>query len=78
MCVLAVTLAHLLAREYARQDLKFSIDVLLRELMTSKEVLSVFPDKNGGTYCIVTERSPHQQQLLDVLGNPVPRFESVR
>ena len=62
ICVLAVTLAHLLQREYARQDLKFSGDVLLRELTTIEEVLWVYPDKNSGTHLTLTERSPRQQQ----------------
>ena len=78
ICVLAVTLAHLLQREYARQNLTLSLDVLLRDLTTIEEVLWVYPEPHGGTHLTLTERTPRQQRLLDLLSIPVPQFKSVR
>ena len=43
ICVLAVTLAHLLRREYVRAGIDLSLPTLLKELTAIQEVLWVYP-----------------------------------
>ncbi len=73
ICVLAVTLAHLLRREYARAGLELSLSTLLDELTAIQEVAWLYPGKRKTESVIhLTDRTPRQQQLLDLLPIPMP------
>ncbi|MCL5066293.1 MAG: IS1634 family transposase [Firmicutes bacterium] len=73
ICVLAVTLSHLLHREYARAGLEISLPRLLEQLATIQEVAWVYPSSDHQEPQIsLTDRTPQQQQLLDLLAIPMP------
>ena len=73
ICVLAVTLAHLLRREYARAGLELSLPRLLQELTTIQEVAWLYPQsRHAEPQISLTDRTPRQQQLLDLLAIPMP------
>ncbi|MDA8195410.1 MAG: transposase [Thermaerobacter sp.] len=72
ICVLAVTLVNLLRRECARGGIDLSVADLLDELTTIHEVLYHYPPASGLDACLtLTDRTPRQQQLLDLLAIPV-------
>jgi len=72
ICVLAVTLAHLLHREYARAGLEISLPRLLEQLTTIQEVAWFYPSSDHREPQIsLTDRTPQQQQLLDLLAIPM-------
>jgi len=59
ICVLAVTLAHLLRREYARAGLELSLPVLLQELTTTQEVAWLYPQsRHAEPQITLTDRTP--------------------
>ena len=73
ICVLAVTFAHLLGREYARAGLELSLPKLLQELTTIQEVAWLYPQsRHAEPQISLTDRTPRQQQLLDLLAIPMP------
>ena len=73
ICVLAVTLAHLLRREYARAGIDLSLPTLLKELTAIQEVLWVYPFRTQmPPQLVLTDRTPRQQQLLDHLAIRLP------
>lgn len=68
ICVLAVTLVHLLRRECARGGIDASVAELLDTLTSIQEVLYHYaPDSLQESYVTLTARTPRQQQLLDLL-----------
>ena len=67
ICVLAVTLAHLLRREYVQAGIDLSLPTLLKELTAIQEVLWVYPPQTQmAPQLVLTDRTPRQQQLLDL------------
>ncbi len=73
ICVLAVTLAHLLRRECAQAGVDLSLPALLQELTTIREVAWLFPSHCGTKPCLtLTKRTAQQQQLMDLLSIPLP------
>jgi transposase len=73
LCILAVTLAHLLRRHYAQAGLPLSLPELLQDLTAMQQVLLVYPSGSGiPDRLTLTDRTPRQQQLLDLLDIPVP------
>lgn len=77
-CVLALTLAHLLRREMARQGIALSTDALLNELNEIQEIVNVYPTEGaaGGrpsTRRVLTGRTALQEQLYRAL--KLERFE---
>ena len=71
VCVLAVTPVHLLRRECVRGGVEASVAELLKGLTTIEEVLFHYPAHSDRTaHLTLTERTPRQQQLLDLLGIP--------
>ncbi len=78
ICVLAVTLAHLLRREVARGGIELSLPDLLQELTDVQEVLLEYPAPSpGGARLTLTDRTRRQQQLLDYLQIPDPMAKPV-
>ncbi len=66
ICVLAVTLAHLLRREYVQVGIDLSLPIFLKELTAIQEVLWVDPPRTQmAPQSVLTDRTPRQQQLLD-------------
>ena len=73
LCILAVTLAHLLRRHYAQAGLPLSLPELLQDLTAMQQVLLVYPSGSGiPDRLTLTDLTPRQQQLLDLLDIPVP------
>lgn len=73
ICVLAVTLAHLLRRECAAAGIDLSLPTLLKDLTTIQEVLWMYPGPSPrDPQLVLTDRTPRQQQLLDHLAIPLP------
>ena len=78
ICVLAVTLAHLLRREVARAGVALSLPQLLRDLTTVQEVLWEYPPPSPlGVRLTLTDRTRRQQQILDSLQIPEPMAKPV-
>lgn len=72
ICVLAVTLVHLLRRECAHGGMEVSVAELLEDLTTIEEVLYHYPAGSDlDAYLTLTERTERQQKLLDLLAIPV-------
>ncbi len=71
ICVLAVTLAHLLRRECAAAGIDLSLPTLLKDLTTIQEVLWVYPNHTDPQLTL-TDRTRRQQHLLDLLAVPLP------
>ncbi len=73
ICMIAVTLAHLLRREYAQAGIDLSLPTLLKELTAIQEVLWVYPSRTQmPPQLVLTDRTPRQQQLLDHLAIRLP------
>ena len=69
-CVLALTLTALLRQELHRNGIELSIPALLETLSGIYEVAVIYPHNEGRRYkdhMTLTERSPLQQQLMDLL-----------
>lgn len=78
ICVLAVTVAHLLRREIVRAGVEVSLPQLLRDITDIQEVLLAYPPGSGAeAQLTLTERTRRQQQILDCLGIPEPIAKSV-
>ncbi len=76
ICVLAVTLAHLLRRECATAGIDLSLPTLLNDLTTIQEVLWMYPGPSPqDPQLVLTDRTPRQQQLLDHLAIPLPAVQ---
>ncbi len=78
ICVLAVTLAHLLRREVARGGIDVSLPDLMADLTDVQEVLLEYPSPSTwGARLTLTDRTRRQQQILDYLQIPDPMAKSV-
>jgi transposase len=78
VCVLAVTLAHLLRREVVRAGIDLSLPQLLQELAQVQEVLLEYPPPSTtGARLTLTDRTRLQQQILDHLKIPEPMAKPV-
>ena len=73
ICVLAVILAHLLHRECVHAGIDLSLPALLQELTSIHEVAWMYPQTTRlAPQLTLTERTPRQQQLLDLFAIPLP------
>lgn len=73
ICVLAVTLAHLLRREVVRAGVDISLPQLLQDLTDVQEVLLEYPPPSTiGARLTLTDRTRRQQRILDHLKIPEP------
>lgn len=78
ICVLAVTLAHLLRRKVAQGGIEVSLPDLLRDLTDVQEVLLKYPPPSTwGARLTLTDRTRRQQQILDYLQIPDPMAKPV-
>ncbi len=78
LCVLAVTVAHLLRREAARNGIDLSLPQLLQDLTEVQEVLLAYPETSGTRDRLtLTTRTRRQQKLLDLFGVPDPMAKPV-
>ncbi len=78
ICVLAVTIAHLLRREVAHGGIEISLCDLLRDLMDVQEVLLEYPPPSTlGARLTLTDRTCRQQPILDYLQIPDPMAKPV-
>ena len=76
ICILAVTLAHLLRRECVRAGVDLSLPALLEELTTIREVAWIFPSNHRThSYVTLTNRSARQQELMKLLSIPMPAVQ---
>lgn len=69
-CVLALTLSALLRRELHQHGIELSIPALLATLSGIHEVAVIYPSTEGRQHkdhMTLTERSPLQQQIMDLL-----------
>ena len=72
-CVIALTLASLLARETAKAGIQGSIGSLLDDLGQIREVVNIYPPSGGRcrvprTTTTISRRNARQQALFDALG----------
>ncbi len=73
ICILAVTLAHLLRRESAAAGIDLSLPTLLKDLTTIQEVVWVYPPRSKlEPLLTLTDRTLRQQQLLDHFALALP------
>ena len=73
ICILAVTLAHLLRRESTAAGIDLSLPTFLKDLTTIQEVVCVYPPRSKlEPLLTLTDRTPRQQQLLDHLALGLP------
>ena len=73
ICVLAVILVHLLHRECVHAGIDLSLPALLQELTSIHEVAWMYPQTTRlAPQLTLTERTPRQQQLLDLFAIPLP------
>ena len=78
ICVLAVTIAHLLRREVAHGGIEISLPDLLRDLTDVQEVLLEYPPPSTlGVRLTLTDRTRRQQRILDYLQIPDPMAKPV-
>ncbi len=76
ICILAVTLAHLLRRGYVRTGVDLSLPALLEELTTIREVAWIVPSHHRtDSYVTPTNRSARQQELMKRLSIPMPAVQ---
>lgn len=79
ICVLAVTLAHLLRREVGRSGVDISLPQLRQDLTQIQEVLWEYPPPSPtGARLMLTDCTRRQQQILDLLQIPQPMAKRVR
>jgi transposase len=69
-CVLALTIAHLMRRQAARDGLHLSVRELLHALAGMEETVMIFPSAGGRPKArrMLTDRDPTQQRLFDLFG----------
>lgn len=69
-CVTALALAHLMRREARRAGLELSVRALLSELSGIEETVPLYPSTGGRPRAqrMLTEMTPTQQRLFDLLG----------
>ncbi|PSR21689.1 MAG: hypothetical protein C7B45_09805 [Sulfobacillus acidophilus] len=78
LCVLAVTVGHLLRREAEQKGIDLSLPQLLQDLTEVHEVLLAYPETSGTRDRLtLTTRTRRQQKLLDVFGVPAPMNKPV-
>ena len=78
LCMLAVTVAHLLRREAVQSGIDLSLPQLLQDLTDVQEVLLAYPESSAiRDHLTLTTRTRRQQKLLDLFHVPDPMAKPV-